>query len=237
MSRLSQKASEAGPDAALVAPSPRTGNEKRIAFLVLALALTAQIAWMAYNHFRRGAAWLSMSYPMEFALPFLLLLITGGRVRWIAALMRLPIAISFLSAVGDRLGLLGGPGTPGVAWGNFANFVAYTAQVNSFMPVAIAPVLAVAATICESTFGIALLFGWRIRLFALGSAGLLFLFATAMTISGFSQFAYGVYAICAGAWALSTVDSSLLSVDLILHRRAMGRREWPYANDSSVKRR
>jgi len=88
------------------------------------------------------------------------------------------------------------------------------------MPAAIAPVLAVAATICESMFGIALLFGWRIRSFALGSAGLLFLFATAMTISGFSQFAYGVYAMCAGAWALSTVDASLLSVDLIAHRRA-----------------
>jgi hypothetical protein len=218
MSMRMQKAAGVGPEA--LPPPPSAEYEKRIAFLMLALALTAQIAWMAHNRFGRGAAWLSMSYPLEFVLPFLLLVITGGRVRWIAALMRLPIATAFLSAVGDRLGLLGGPGTPGVAWGNFANFVAYTAKVNSFMPAAIAPVLAVAATICESMFGIALLFGWRIRSFALGSAGLLFLFATAMTISGFSQFAYGVYAMCAGAWALSTVDASLLSVDLIAHRRA-----------------
>lgn len=219
MSRFMRKAAGVGPEE-LPAPRSRAGYEKRIALLVLALALTAQIAWLADNHFRRGASWLSMSYPLEFALPFLLLLMTGGRVRWIAALMRLPIAIAFLSAVCDRLGLLGGPGTPGVAWGNFANFVTYTAQVNSLMPAAIAPVLAVAATICESTFGIALLIGWRIRSFALGSAGLLFLFATAMTISGFSQFAYGVYAICAGAWVVSTVDSSLLSADSILQRRA-----------------
>jgi len=37
-----------------------------------------------------------------------------------------------------------------------------------------------------------------------------------MTISGFSQFAYGVYLMAAGALALSTVDASLLSMDSLL---------------------
>lgn len=50
----------------------------------------------------------------------------------------------------------------------------------------------------------------------LGSGTLLFLFGTAMTISGFSQFAYGVYLMAAGALALSTVDASLLSMDSLL---------------------
>lgn len=87
------------------------------------------------------------------------------------------------------------------------------------MPASTIPALAVLATLCETACGIGLLLGWRIRWFALGSAALLFLFATAMTISGFSQFAYGVYAMAAGAWALSTVDASLISVDGMLHRR------------------
>ncbi len=199
--------------------SPASRSEKRIAFVILALALAAQIAWMAFNHFSRGAGWLSMAWPLEFALPFVLLVLTGGGVRWIASLLRLPIAIGFLSAVCDRLGLLGKSGTPGIAWGDFAHFTAYTAQVNSFMPAAIIPVLAVAATVCEIVFGIALLLGWRIRWFALGSAVLLFLFATAMTVSGLSQFEYGVYAMSAGAWALSTTDPSLVSVDSMLRRR------------------
>ena len=33
--------------------------------------------------------------------------------------LRLALALSFLFPVADRLGLLGPPGTPGVAWGNF----------------------------------------------------------------------------------------------------------------------
>lgn len=214
-----QKAATAKANGALSAPRHVRG-ERRIAFLILTLALIAQIAWMLLNHFSHGAAWLTMSYPLEFALPFLLLLLTGGRVRWIASLLRLPVAVAFLSAVCDRLGLLGAPGTPGVSWGDFAHFVAYTARVNSFMPAVTIPTLAVVATICESTFGVGLLLGWRIRWFALGSAALLFLFATAMTISGFSQFAYGVYAMAAGAWALSAVDASLISLDSLKRRQA-----------------
>jgi uncharacterized membrane protein YphA (DoxX/SURF4 family) len=159
-----------------------------------------------------------MTYPLEFAMPFLLLVLTAGRVRWIASILRLPIAIAFLQAVSDRIGLLGKPGTPGVAWGDFAHFVLYAGQVNSFMPRVSIPMLAVLATIFETTCGVTLLLGIRLRLAAAGSAALLFLFATAMTISGLSQFEYGVYAMSAGAWALSTVDASLVSMDAIVRR-------------------
>ncbi len=87
------------------------------------------------------------------------------------------------------------------------------------MPHATIPALAVLATIGETTLGLALLLGIRIRAAAMGAAALLFLFATAMTVSGFSQFAYGVYLMAAGALALSTVDASLLSVDALLNWR------------------
>jgi hypothetical protein len=105
-----------------ISPTPHgTWSEKRIAFLVLALALAAQIAWMLFHQFGRQAPWLSMSWSLEFALPFLLLLLTGGRIRWIASLLRLPISMAFLLSVGDRLGLLGPPGSPGVAWGDLCS--------------------------------------------------------------------------------------------------------------------
>lgn len=160
-----------------------------------------------------------MWYPLIYAGPFLLLACTGGRIHWIASILRLPIAIAFLEAVSDRLGFLGAPGSRGVAWGDFAHFIRYASQVNSFMPRALIPALAVVATICEISLGAAMLFGICIPAAAIWSAGLLFLFATAMMISGFSQFAYGVYLMAAGALALSTVDASLLSVDGALNRR------------------
>lgn len=190
-----------------------------MAFVLLWLALTAQAIWMVLRHLQMQNSWGSMWYPITFGAPFLLLALTGGRVRWAAALMRLPVAVAFLDAVADRLGFLGPHGAPGVSWGDFAHFIRYTAQVNSFMPSITIPFLAVAATACETLFGFALLAGVWIPLTAAGAAVLLFLFATAMTISGFSQFAYGVYLMAAGAMALSTVDASLLSVDALLSKQ------------------
>src|ERR1700730_19215222 len=79
-----------------ISPTPHGAwSEKRIAFLVLALALAAQIAWMLFNHFGRQAPWLSMSWSLEFALPFLLLLLTGGRLRWVASPLRLSLFLGF----------------------------------------------------------------------------------------------------------------------------------------------
>jgi uncharacterized membrane protein YphA (DoxX/SURF4 family) len=129
------------------------------------------------------------------------------------------IAIAFLQAVGDRFGFFGGPGTPGVSWGDFAHFIAYTGVVNSFLPHAVIPTLAVLATIAEITCGLTMLLGISIRYAAIGSAILLFAFATAMTISRLSQFSYGVYLMCAGALALATIDTSLLSVDALINSR------------------
>ena len=65
----------------------------------------------------------------------------------------------------------------------FAGFIEYTAEVNSFMPRAIIPFLAWAATIAETSLGILLIAGlWR-RWVALASAALLAAFGTAMAIS------------------------------------------------------
>jgi uncharacterized membrane protein YphA (DoxX/SURF4 family) len=198
---------------------PTSAPLKLAAFTILWLALIAQAIWMGLNRFSLHEPWSSMSYPLTYAAPFLFLAITYGRVRWIAALLRLPVAAAFLDAVADRLGFLGPHGAPDVAWGDFTHFIAYTATLNSFLPHAIIPALAVLATLGETTFGISLLLGIRLHIAALGAAALLFLFATAMILSGFSQFSYGVYLMSAGTLALSTVDASLFSVDAILSKK------------------
>jgi hypothetical protein len=159
------------------APPETPASIKLAAFTLLWLALIAQAIWMGLHHFRLHEPWSSMSYPLTYAAPFLFLAVTYGRIRWIASLLRLPVAAAFLDAVADRLGFLGPHGTPGVAWGDFTHFIAYTATLNPFVPHAIIPALAVLATLGETTFGIALLLGIRLRIAAFGSAVLLFLFA------------------------------------------------------------
>ena len=96
---------------------------------------------------------------------------------------RLALGAGLLSAVADRFGLWGMPGQAHVTWGNWANFVAYTAQVNSFLPAALAPVLAGLATGAEVAIGGALVLGLATRWAAGGAALLTLLFALAMTVS------------------------------------------------------
>jgi uncharacterized membrane protein YphA (DoxX/SURF4 family) len=189
---------------------------------LLWLALVGQVVWMALQHFRWHQPWSNMWYPIVFALPCLAVALARGRIRWISSVLRVLIALAFLEAVADRFGLLGPPGSAGVSWGNFARFIHYTGVVNSFLPAKVVPALAVVATACETVLGLAMLLGIRIRWAAAGSAALLFLFATAMTISGLSQFAYGVYMVCAGAATLSVTDASLISFDAAFGSKGNG---------------
>jgi uncharacterized membrane protein YphA (DoxX/SURF4 family) len=73
--------------------------------------------------------------------------------------MRLALALAFLSWGADRCGLLGPPGTPGVAWRNFANFLSYWAAVNSFAPSMLQSALTITATILEGSLPVLLLVG------------------------------------------------------------------------------
>jgi uncharacterized membrane protein YphA (DoxX/SURF4 family) len=118
--------------------------------------------------------------------------------------LRLSLAASFFSAVADRLGFWGPPGAPAVAWGNFANFKRYTANLNTWAPVALIPVLAWAATVLEIVFGLMLVAGFRVKEVALGSALLLLTFALSMTFSiGIkSPLNYSVFSASAAGFAL-----------------------------------
>ncbi len=90
---------------------------------------------------------------------------------------RLALGAAFLSAVAARFGLWRDRGPH-----PFEEFIRYTGEVNSFLPAATWPYLA-AATIAETTLGLALLVGFRTRWTALASAILLASFGLAMTVS------------------------------------------------------
>jgi putative oxidoreductase len=130
-------------------------------------------------------------------------------VAWLEYLsigyLRVALGAAFLSAVADRFGLWGSPGQRNISWGDFQQFIQYTAQVNSFLPASVAPALAWAATASELALGMALLLGVWPRLVAASSAALLALFGLAMAVSlGVkSPLDYSVFSASAGALLLA----------------------------------
>ena len=137
---------------------------------------------------------------------------------------RLAVGVGFLSAVCDRFGVWGPHGAANVGWGDFAHFTMYTAQVNSFLPSGLAPTLAIISTIFESLFGAALVLGLFTRLAAIGSACLLAIFASSMTIS-FGVKApldYSVFSACAAALMLTQWCRFRWSIDdAVAHKYEM----------------
>jgi putative oxidoreductase len=114
---------------------------------------------------------------------------------------RIAIGAAFLSAVAARFGFYG----KNVGWGNFSNFLRYTAEVNSFMPASLIPFLGWTATIAETFLGAALILGIWPRCVAFGSALLLALFGLAMAVSfGIkAPLDYSVFSASAGALLLA----------------------------------
>ncbi|MCS4229161.1 DoxX family protein [Sphingobacterium sp. BIGb0165] len=134
--------------------------------------------------------------------------------------VRLAVATAFLSAVADRLGFWGAPGTSNASWGNWANFVAYSNQLNFFAPASMSNVLAIGATVLEVVLGILLLIGYRTRLVALFSGGLLTIFALTMMLSfGIKvTFNYSVWVGASACFLLGTNRIFPFSLDHYLER-------------------
>lgn len=129
--------------------------------------------------------------------------------------LRVVLGITMLSAVADRFGLWGAPGAPGVAWGNWENFIVYTQTLNSFASKSVAGILGALATIAEITFGLLLIIGFKTRLVALGTSGLMLLFAVSMAISISikAPFDYSVLTSSAAALLLSAIDRTSFALD------------------------
>lgn len=192
-------------------------NTTQAALIALWITLSIELGYVIVAVVFWHVPWRHLVQPSIFMVFFGLLAIARGRTRWITMLARLIIGAQFALSVADRFGGLGPPGH-GATWGDFAHFVIYTHQVNAFLPESFAPLLAVLATIFESTFAIALLTGIRLRQTSAGAAVLLCLFGTAMMASGLieSQFFYAVFVLASGAWLISVTDASLMSVDQLI---------------------
>lgn len=139
----------------------------------------------------------------------------SDRLEYVTLYARLALGAELLSAVADRFGLWGNPGQPRVAWGDWAHFVAYTAQVNSFLPVAWASTLALLATVAEALLGGCLLLGLFTRWTAWATALLMLAFALAMTLSFGPKAAldYSVWADVAVGLFLAQVPNYAWSLD------------------------
>jgi putative oxidoreductase len=130
--------------------------------------------------------------------------------------LRWALAAGFLSAVASRLGWLGAHSS------GWSAFIEYTAQVNSFLPQAFIPAVAIASTALETTLGLLLLAGVRTSLAARFAAVLTLLFGLAMTYSfGIKEpLDYSVFAFSAGAWLLSGIQHYPYSIDqLFIHKK------------------
>ena len=94
--------------------------------------------------------------------------------------LRIALAAAYLSAVADRFGFWGPPGTPGVAWGAWQPFLEYASLLNGYAPASVQPALAWTATIAEGILAVGLLVGWRLGWFAAASGVLLSIFGVTM---------------------------------------------------------
>lgn len=135
--------------------------------------------------------------------------------RFAPVFLRVALGAAFLSAVADRFGLWGPPGTKNASWGDFAHFMQYTRQLNPWAPAALIPTLAWAATGAELVLGVALVLGLFTRWAALLSGILLLIFAGGMSMgTGLkSALNYSVFSAAAAAFALVVLGAGPWSVD------------------------
>lgn len=132
-----------------------------------------------------------------------------------ASFLRLGLGAGLLSAVADRLGFWGPPGTPLVSWGNFHNFLLYTAKLNPWCPAACLPLLGVVVTIAEAGLGMLLILGLWMRLAGLLNGIMALTFAAAMTfvLGIHAPLNYEVFVFSAASFLLATLKPDKLSLD------------------------
>lgn len=143
-----------------------------------------------------------------------------GRATWepshiAAVFLRFALGGGFLSAVADRLGFWGPPGTFLVSWGNFHNFLLYTAKLNPWCPASCLPMLGVLVTIAEAGLGMLLIAGCLTQLAGLLTGVLTLTFALAMTVvlGVHAPLNYSVFVFSAASFLLALQAPDRLSID------------------------
>lgn len=127
-----------------------------------------------------------------------------GRYKIAIYFLRFALAAGFFSAVADRFGLWPEAAS---SWGNWNNFVAYTALINPIFPHSIVQILAIVATALEVVLAVLLIIGYKTVWVARASGTLLLLFGLAMSLSTGLKGAldYSVFTAAAGGFALAVL--------------------------------
>jgi uncharacterized membrane protein YphA (DoxX/SURF4 family) len=119
--------------------------------------------------------------------------------------LRISLALAYLSAVADRFGLWGPSGTSGVTWGNYQNFLGYTASLMAWLPEGLTHFLGHVATGLEVILAILMLTGIKVKESAYVSAALLmsFVFTMSTSYGVKSAMDYSVLTAAAASFALA----------------------------------
>ncbi|WP_257669792.1 DoxX family membrane protein [Parapedobacter tibetensis] len=141
--------------------------------------------------------------------------------QYIQLFVRVAVATAFLSAVADRLGYWGEPGSPNASWGDWESFLIYSNKLNFFVSQQIGELLAITATALEVVFALLLLIGYKTKITSVLSGILLTLFAVAMTMAfGIkSTFNYSVWIGASACFLLSMMNTYRYSLDNYLQNR------------------
>jgi thiosulfate dehydrogenase (quinone) large subunit len=142
---------------------------------------------------------------------------TSRLTNYLTVFLRLALAASYLSSVTSRFGLWG----EDVGWGNYANFLDYTAKVNQFLPSSAIPAIGRTVDIAEISFAVLLVVGFRIRETAFLSGVMLFLFAFGMNlgVGVISTLDHSVYTASAASFLLAIHRESSLSLDAFISKQ------------------
>ncbi|SDF26325.1 DoxX protein [Mucilaginibacter pineti] len=133
-------------------------------------------------------------------------------------ILRLALGIGFILPTLDRLGFMGPPGSPKVAWGDWSHFVNYTNVLVPFVSRGVAQMLAFLATAAEALFGVTLIIGFKVKWMALGSAIITLTFAVSMmfALGLLAPFSYPVFVFTGGALVLSGLGEYQWSFDELI---------------------
>ncbi|WP_446221814.1 hypothetical protein ACTWPB_18250 [Nocardia sp. IBHARD005] len=164
------------------------------------MAVLIEVAWLAFGDATIGAITIGAAALVAVTAA------TLGRVRALVIATRVALGLLLAGSVADRFGIFGGPGSPGVSWGSYAEFLDYTRTLLPAFAGDAAPIAAAVATVAEGVLGLALIFAVRPRITAAATAALFTMFAVAMATSvGFAATAdYAVPVMIGGALLVST---------------------------------
>lgn len=141
--------------------------------------------------------------------------------RYIQLFVRIAVATAFLSAVADRLGFWGEPGSQNASWGDWEHFLNYSNKLNFYVSPKIGELFAIIATVLEVVFAFLLLIGYKTKTVSVASGILLALFAVSMTMAlGIkSTFTYSVWIGSSACFLLGTLNGYYYSLDNYLKKQ------------------